>query len=643
MFQLPANHHLVPIDAASAGQPLRLCVVVNADAAATSPFVFLRSTLDARVYLGAVLDAAGQPREWLEIWMQTTAPLASADFSTNTDPLTNAILDNRWRTMTATFIEADSTACIQTGFEQTHPRPAYIDLDTLSPWHPVMSDGAACALATDDAELLAAKLPAFSSTLARHWRAQSADGKPRILAIPAAGQIANRKSEFANCPARLAALNPDSGLLFVRRLAPFLFEDYTAFLGGRPWKGNASGRETYILDTANRALSDWEAAQQHGLHIVSTAGGRAGRFIESFHLKLTLLHQALHLVRAAAKKRQLPLLNISGDTFRVSLAAPDTTLPALWTARLSLARSGQAVALPIKTADTRYFRALEQPNASVYRPAHIGRPIRGNGSVRIRRVFADTGDRVCIEGTLVTHDRVGHSASDILWLRLPLPQGAVDLFCNLDTAEGLAAGEARFRTIPQDLPLEINEALRSTEGAVFPDTPFETIPLLSTPADLYSLGVLGALVFLVNSGNTLAVAADDLIGFARKLGQEHRADETLAARALRVAKADPRILAALGPQRLAYDAITADEANAWIPPYLWWQVLGTIARYFPGAGPDSYCKDFGDASPFNLEKAFDAPLRDLDNLLLRTRSLIISDWRHNREVSRVIRRVAPSS
>jgi hypothetical protein len=702
---LPDRHALIPIDAAFAGQPLRICVAAYtaqsapAEASPAGPLVLLRSAIDARVYLGAVCDAAGQIREWLEIWVQTTAHLADA-FHANRDDLTNAALDARWRAMTAAFIADDPAACIQTGHEQTHPRPAFIDLDTAAPWHPVTPEGRPWTLATDDAELLAAGLPAYTSSRTRLWRAAPAPAgnqphftpipstpaalatsaatsapaapaasatlaapaagaeAPPIVSRPQADSLPNRESKIENPPLplapslplaptpspspapALAPFNPEGGLLFIRRLAPFALDDYAAFLGGRPWKGAPSGRDTYLLDTAMRPLGDWDSLQQGGSHLFAAAEGRAGRFLETFHLKLTLLRQAVQLTRDAIHRRQLPLLNLSADSFRVALTAPAGTLPALWTAHLVPARAGQSVALPIKTVDTRYFMALEQPSASVYRPSFMGQPIRGQGAIRVRRVFADTGERTCIDATLVTHERVGHSASDILWLRLPLTGRTVDLFGRLDTAEGLASGEARFRTIPQDLDPAIDEALRATEGAVFPDTPFETIPLLSSPADLYSLGILGALLLTVNAGNTLGVAADDMLGFARKLAQETTPGEPLAARALRVAGADPRIRAALGPHRLACDGITQDDAFGWLPPELWWQVLATLARFFPGTGPDSFCKDFGDASPFNLEKIFDTPLHELDNLLVRTRSLIVTDWTANREISRVIRRLA---
>jgi hypothetical protein len=425
----------------------------------------------------------------------------------------------------------------------------------------------------------------------------------------------------------------------VKRRAPFSLEEYAEFLGGKAWKGFATGRDRFTLHPSYKSLGDWDLVQQGGHHLFGSASGRAGRFLEAFHLKLSLLHQAVSLVRSAVQVRQLPLLNLSADSFRVHLATPGSALPVLWTARLTPTLAGQAVALPIKTAEVRYFMALEQPSASVYRPAFMGLPIRGAGTVRIRRVFADTGDRTCLEGTLVTNERVGHSASDILWLRLPLLDRTVDLFARLDTEEGLAAGEARFRTIPQDLDKTVDTALRGTEGSVFPDTSFETIPLLSSPADLYALGVLGTLLLTVNSGNSLGVAVDEMLSYARKLGQEVRDGEPLAARAQRIAQSDSRWIASLGAQRLAYEALTADDAFAWLPGELWWSTLATLARFFPALGPDSYCKDFGDASPFNLEKVFERPLADLDNLLIRSRSLLLGDWMANREMAAILRRL----
>jgi hypothetical protein len=643
-FELPEGFRFVPIDAAFAGQPLRVCVALRGDAesAPTGPWVVLRSTVDARVYLGAVVDGGGRVREWLELWVQTIANIGET-LAANRDYFSNRVLDLRWRQVAKSFIAADPDGFLETGWEEKHPRPVFIDLAAGAPWHPVdPASGEAWTLAIDDAELASAGLPTFGGSLHRYWR--RADGSGAVIFAPVTPGAPVTETTVALetlLPEgmRLVPFYAEAGLMVVKRRAPFSFDEYADFLGGRAWKGLKSARDSFLLHPAFKPLGDWDLVQQGGIHLFGATTGRAGRFLEAFHLKLSLLHQAVRAVRAAVQVRQLPFLNLSADSFRVTLDPPGSALPVLWTARLSPTLAGQAVALPIKTAEVRYFMALEQPSASVYRPAFLGTPIRGQGTVRIRRVFADAGDRTCLEGTLVTHERVGHSASDILWLRLPLADRVVDLFARLDTEEGLAGGEARFRTIPQDLDRAIDTALRGTEGSVFPDTGFETIPLLSSPSDLYSLGVLGTLLLAVNSGNTLGVAVDEMISFARKLGQEVREGESIADRAHRIATADSRWIASLGAQRLAHEAITADEAFAWLPAELWWSTLATVARFLPGLGPDSYCKDFGDASPFNLETVFDRPLADLDNLLLRSRGLLLSDWVANREMARVLQKV----
>lgn len=644
-YELPEGFRLIAIDRASEGQPLRICVAVRGDAAAggasSGPFTLLRTTVDARVYLGAIVDGGGRVREWVELWVQTLAGIGET-LTSNRDTFSNRVLDLRWRQVAKSFITADPDGFIETGYEEKHPLPAYVDLTSGKPFHPLDGAEQPWAVAVDDAELLAAGLPAFGSSVHRYWRGTDAAGQVKFVpATPCASTSASTVALGTALPtgAKLAGFNPEGGLLMVRRRAPFSLDEYAEFLSGKPWKGFKSGRDSFALQPGYKALGDWDRLQQGGIHLFNTNTGRAGRFLEAFYLRLSVLHQAVRLVRSAVQIRQLPLLNFSADSFRVTLDPPGSALPVLWTARLSPTLAGQAVALPIKTAEVRYFMALEQPSASVYRPAFLGTPIRGQGTVRIRRVFSDTGDRTCLEGTLVTNERVGHSASDILWLRLPLTDRVVDLFARLDTEEGLARGEARFRTIPQDLEKTIDTALRGTEGSVFPDIGFETIPLLSSPSDLYALGVLGTLLLAVNSGNTLGVAADEMLSFARKLGQEVRPDETLAARALRIAESDRRWITSLGAQRLAHEAVTADEAFAWLPGELWWSTLATLARFFPGLGPDSYCKDFGDASPFNLEKVFDRPLADLDNLIVRARSLLLCDWVSNREIARILQKV----
>jgi hypothetical protein len=209
----------------------------------------------------------------------------------------------------------------------------------------------------------------------------------------------------------------------------------------------------------------------------------------------------------------------------------------------------------------------------------------------------------------------------------------------LSTTEGLAEGEARFRTVPQVLSAESITALRAAEGVAFPRSPFQVVPLLSTPCDLYALGVLAVRTFLVNPQKTLAVALDEMLSLGRKLAAEYKPDVPVSARVASILHADPRFSESLGPQHLLQEPMEAKTAYELLPAELWHQTLAALVRLFPGLGPDSYCKDYGDAPALALETVFNQPLEELEKLLVRSRSLIVIDWSSNREVHSAIRDV----
>ena len=63
---------LAPIHVSGTNAPLGVCAVVRTEPdAAQGPFVLLRELPGAKVYLGAVCDAAARIQEWLELWVQT--------------------------------------------------------------------------------------------------------------------------------------------------------------------------------------------------------------------------------------------------------------------------------------------------------------------------------------------------------------------------------------------------------------------------------------------------------------------------------------------------------------------------------------------------------------------------------------------
>ncbi len=100
--------------------------------------------------------------------------------------------------------------------------------------------------------------------------------------------------------------------------------------------------------------------------------------------------------------------------------------------------------------------------------------------------------------------------------------------------------------------------------------------------------------------------------------------------------AQARWTGSLGPQHHGHDATTNTDVASLLPVELWWDTLSVLGRFFAGVGAHAYCRDFGDAPVYQLEAALDAPLADVEALVLRSRSLLLCDWPSNREVARII-------
>ena len=609
--------------------------------------VLLRSGFATRVYLGASIDAEDRVIEWLELWVQTVAGLAESP-ATWREHLSNAQLDQQWTAHVARLAESAPDLCRHSGWESSHPRPLYLDLESGAPCQPVdASSGKPYQLCTDDALLESAGLPRYSSSLHRYWFAQ--DDKPEravtwIAATPGAPtNTAVRKPNDALPPGRpLVPLNPEGGLMHVRRLAPLGLEAYIDLLGGQPWRGMTAATDTVKLGAPYDVLGEWDRLLQEPGNFWMGGRGRIGTLMETFHLRVQLIQQLVHAAARAVAHTRLPLLNITAESFRIELASPAPGLPLLWSARVVLATPGAAVALPLKASGLVHYLPLNPPQTTIYRPDYLGWPVRGRARVRLRRVAADTAGLVTVEGTLVTSERLALTPLDLVWIKLPLSGAAVDLFARLDTAGALAAGESRFHTEPQPCEPSILRGLRSAEGNAYDGTEYETIPMLSTPCDLYVLGVLAVRALLVNGHNSLSIALDEVLSLAREIGSDD-ANSDPATRVRALVAGDPRWRTSLGPHRLSHERLASDVIAAAVPEDLWWETVALVARLFPGNGPGGYCRDFSDVPPAGPERAFAQPLADLQKLVVRTRGMLLHDWTANREVAGVIARMRASA
>jgi len=634
---IPEGYSAIPLHASEAGATVRLCVLTRqAPDPAGGHLVLLRDLPDAMVYLGCLTDAGGRLREWVELWVQNVDGLA-ASLPALHEKFSNHSIDERWVAMCNSFCALNPEGFLETGWESKHPLPAFVDVSQSRPLHPGAPDKP-WELCRDDAALRAAGLPAYSTSLFRylHQPGSKEAGFASLISGAPANPAARPLSEAVKEVQGRVPLNPQGGLLMAQTFAPLSYEEYVDLLGGKGWKGLEHGKGLIKFNGAYRGLEDWAQMQESGSHLFLGAQGRKGRFVEAFHLKLQLFVEAATAVRSFVRDQQLPFLNLSADSFRVGLNEVGTKLPFLWTAKGVLVKPSQAYSFPVESSEFRYFIQARPAGTSIYYPHGIGTSLRSEGAVRIRKVLPPEVGRTVIEGTLVMKERLKVSPHDLLWVRLPLPSGRVDLYGHLAAADGLAQDEARFRTVPQVLAPEVVNALRASEGVAFPASPFEVVPLLSTPCDLYALGVLAARTFLVNPQHSLPEALDDLLSLARRVAAEN-AEPPLPARIAAIMNSDARFGKSLSPHRLTQEPMEPMAAYELLPPELWHQLLAAIVRFFPGLGPNSHCKDYGDAPSLALEVVFNKPLEELEKLLVRSRSLIVIDWHANREVHSAIR------
>ena len=134
----------------------------------------------------------------------------------------------------------------------------------------------------------------------------------------------------------------------------------------------------------------------------------------------------------------------------------------------------------------------------------------------------------------------------------------------------------------------------------------------------------------------MPVGVDETLSLMRQIEAGYDEAVSLEERISDTFNKDSRWLESLGPHHLTFDEINSDEIFGIIPPEIWWAILIIIMKMLPGLGPDSECRNYGDAQPGGLHKVFERTMEDIDNLILKTRSLIVSDRQSNQEIAAVI-------
>jgi hypothetical protein len=636
---LPEGYIAIPISENQKPATLKICVLVRLEPDPVGGhLVVLRDTVDARVFLGCILDTAGHVQEWLEIWIQDTQMLINTP-SAARQSLSNAMLDDRWHRQCQAFEQLDEAAPVKTGWETKNPLPTLLDLSARSPVHPVdASSTNPWRLCLDEGLLQQKGLPSYAGSLHRYLHVPAAGPDSNFVPVtPGTPENDSTKPLSEICAAHLIPLNPRAGLMLVKKHAPLGLDTFVEILSGTAWDGLKHGRS--VLDLGERVSplrKDHTSLTADG-RLFLEVQGRGGRLIETFHLKLRLLADIVSSVHRMVRQLQRPFLNISPGHWQVKLGELGHGLPFLWTAKPVLSDPGAAIPLAVEKSDLQYYVAAVTEGTSIHRPAVTSLPTAGRASIRIRQVSPDDTNTTVVEGTFTTQERLDIPSCDLVWFRFSLAHGDINLYAHIEADSAMAAGEWRFRTTAQTLnDIEVSD-LQAAKGVPMTEIPFEVIQFLSSPCDLYSLAVIALRIFLVDNANSLPVVLDETLSLAREVEAEANLSTSLETRIQDLFNRDKKWLESLGPHHLTFDETALEEALCIIPLELWCSTLSAILRMVPGAVSESECQDYGDAQPGGLHKVFERTIAALDGLILRTRSLIVADWKSNSEVAAAIR------
>src|SRR6266446_1464233 len=345
--QFQKGYRAVPITATDGDGCLRLCVVVrDVSDPVAGIFVLLRDTFDSTAYLGCVVDAGGFVHQWVELWLQNSDK-CEARFGACFEALSNKVLDERWKNRAAILARLDRANLIEIGAQSRNPLPILFDVAVSAPANP--RDGESSAkweLCQDDRLLAEHGLPPYSTSLSRYLYLGSPASKPAFVPVTTTSPRNDATQELDTAFGPVMPFNPSAGLMMVRKFSPLSLEAYLDVLGGGHWSGIEQGEKVFKLDGVYRTLQSANGVSHGGAHLFLNKRGSAGRVVEAFYLKLEVLGQVFRLVRECTRAEQLPFLNLSADSFRVTLSEMSSTLPYLWTSNVVLAISGVAIELP---------------------------------------------------------------------------------------------------------------------------------------------------------------------------------------------------------------------------------------------------------------------------------------------------------
>ena len=646
-FKLPQGYAFISLEASDKRRALTLGILVRKERdPVAGHLITLRQTSDADVLLGAVCDGADRIIELVELWVQSFDRIDSEKLGFQSS-LNNVYFDSRWNSQLASLAASAPVSYVDISASGLDNQVLVLDVKAgkALPLQELIPASKAWELCRDEATLELARLPGYADSLARYLYQPADSVNSDFIPLTRAcveNEFVKPLEELAGMGPGLVSFNPSAGKLAVRKMAHMDLQDFAALLGGEPWKGLDAAKSPMLPEGISRTLQEIDHMRDGGEHLFRSDEGLGGRITEAFYLKIALWEELFTVVQDAVRRLQTPFYSLQHNSFRIRLAGISSHLPYLWAFRAELSDTPNSFLLPTLTQDTRFFKVLQPSGFSVYKPEAMTESLQSTGSLRLRKLRDIGQGEVVLEGTLATNERIEASKSDLVFIRIPLQSQSHEVFAQISAEDGLAQGELRFTTLGQAVTPDTRDALLACEGVPLPRVPFELMPVMRTPCDVYSLAVIGVEMLLVNSTSTLPVALHESLSLAREIAVMGDRETPLQDRIRKLLDTDPRWRKSLGPHCLLSDELTPEDARKLMPEDVWVHFLAVLIRLFPGVGPDSCHEDFGAVSPFALENAFDEPLEEIRALRIRAKSLLFTDWAKNDEIGQILAQFANS-
>ncbi len=624
-----------PAAGANDAAPVRLVVVGINVAGEPARLVETARFAGGRRFLAGIADRRDRVLSWLELWVQYPTDLAGTPAG-QCGLLTNERLDAAWERIVKSITELAPESIVDSGWAAFPLTALAVDVErravvTLG----ATASGAGFQLCRDDERLQAARLALYGNTLERWFEAKEPGGEPRWCSVEQVNQpdhLRPRANDGAPAEAgTLLHLNPAAGGMLLRDFS-FLT------LGGvirRLASVNGPNAEIVAQGDSEDVAGDLALLEARFIAEQVAAIPRSKPYHEeenalaSLYGRLELWHQLVREVYDQSDRQGVPLLNLTGDSFRVRVGGnEDGISPFRFQAQLvqpSDAFRFEATATQHCFVPLVGFGAVELADG-------FGGWKAGSGTIRLNQVV-ETADGVKLEGFVEAAGLRGVALPPMLWLVIPGAGTDITFMAALESEQVGPRASVRFRALIRHFPADALKRLKSGVTSRLTCRFFALRPM--DPAiDIHALGLLGIHLLLGGESTQADELEDDMFDLATLLPSPcDVSDLKLIAESPGISE---RIVRLLAPAAW----ITAGNSSA-VPADLWLAVIRTLAEFV--------------TVEENLERAFTPDAQDrtwleglkqrlvtLGHLVHHTRGLIATPRAAHEEIARAVYRFVRS-